>query len=245
MFNPASIGVVLGKTTVEIDQTVHVVKSFDHDEYALEDGTKLTQWKLLEHRNDGGVTLDADFQRFILHLVTMHVNMMAHVVPHLRQHKNVTAGMLWNVIKALEKETNPEKRVELQNIKKRVDTLRDLTLRIFTKAAVEDTLPAGFWAVDGNKPLHEFAKKAGSLSQLNFLDGLGCVADLRRVTGRLFTGDVVRGGFSEAPNASRARGSWKAKLRTVIGQLTCAYRLGRTLNLVEATTRCLRKNASF
>lgn len=135
---------------VEIENEVRVVQSFDHGKYTLADGTEITQWELLKDRKDGGVTLEADQRRFVFHLVTTHVNMMAHVVPLLKQKKSksVTTYMLWNRTEALKTETNKERKVELKQIIKQVDTLRDLTLRIFTKAAVKDTLPASFWAID-------------------------------------------------------------------------------------------------
>lgn len=52
---------------------------------------------------------------------------------------------------------------ELSQIIHRVDTLRALTLRIFTKAAVKDALPASFWEEDGNEYLREVAEEAESL----------------------------------------------------------------------------------
>lgn len=44
----------------------------------------------------------------------------------------------------------------------------------------------------------------------------------------------MTGGYSEAPKIDRTSGAWPGKLRTVIVQLTCAYRLGRSNNLLEA-----------
>lgn len=44
----------------------------------------------------------------------------------------------------------------------------------------------------------------------------------------------MTGGYSEAPKPDRVSGSWTGKLRSVIVQLTCAYRLGRSNNLLEA-----------
>ncbi|CBJ30663.1 conserved unknown protein [Ectocarpus siliculosus] len=69
MFDPKSIGVVFGETSVEIDGGVHVVKSVDRGKYALEgpDST-ITQWELLNNRCGEGVTLDTDLRRFITHL---------------------------------------------------------------------------------------------------------------------------------------------------------------------------------
>ncbi|CAM9687905.1 unnamed protein product [Pylaiella littoralis] len=87
MFDPLSIGVDLGETVVEIKNKVHVLQSFDHGKYTLTDGTEISQWGLLKHRKDGGVTLEDDLRRFIIHLVTTDVNMMAHVVPLLKQKK--------------------------------------------------------------------------------------------------------------------------------------------------------------
>lgn len=81
--------------------------------------------------------------------------------------------------------------------------------------------------------MHEFTEQAGSLRQIIFLDGLECVEDTERLTGKSFGGDVVAGPHSLAPKASRKRGSWHAELRSIIVQLTCAYRLGRSANLLE------------
>ncbi|CAM9191156.1 unnamed protein product [Ectocarpus sp. 8 AP-2014] len=69
MFDPKSIGVVFGETSVEIDGGVHVVNSVDHGKYALEgrDST-ITQWELLNNRCGEGVTLATDLRRFITHL---------------------------------------------------------------------------------------------------------------------------------------------------------------------------------
>lgn len=102
--------------------------------YTLADGTNVSQWELLKHRKGGGVTLEDDLRRFVVHLVTTNVNMMAHVVPLLKQKKSksVTTYMLWNPSEALKAETNKERKVELEQIIKPMDTLRDLMLRIFT-----------------------------------------------------------------------------------------------------------------
>ncbi|CAM9813874.1 unnamed protein product [Pylaiella littoralis] len=55
---------------VRIGGKPHVVKSFNHGKYTLEGHeSTLTQWELLRDRCDGGVTLDADLRRFIIHLV--------------------------------------------------------------------------------------------------------------------------------------------------------------------------------
>lgn len=62
MFDPQSIGVVSGKTTVEIDNEQHVVTCFDLGAYTPDNKTKITQRKLLETRTDGGVTLEADLR---------------------------------------------------------------------------------------------------------------------------------------------------------------------------------------
>ncbi|CAM9202498.1 unnamed protein product, partial [Ectocarpus sp. 13 AM-2016] len=51
-------------------------------------------------------------------------------------------------------------------------------------------------------------------------------------------GDVVRGGHTLAPPAERIRGSWEEKLNIVSKLLTCAYRLARPGNLLEAYQPC-------
>lgn len=242
MFNPENIGVVLGTTEVRIDDKVHVVKSFDHGSYIVGDrGLKITQWELLQNRCDQSVTLESDLRRFILHLVSTYTVMMAHVVPFISGGSNVTTGMIWNVHDAVARANmdgriDPESEMtitKLIRIKNRVETLRDLSLNIFTSAAVEDTVPATFWPVYESEHLRKFAQTSGSLKELNFLGWLGCAANHNRVSGYLFTGDVVRGGFSEAPPAY-SRGCWEEKLKNVIKLLTCAYRLGCPVNLVEA-----------
>lgn len=50
----------------------------------------------------------------------------------------------------------------------------------------------------------------------------------------MFTGEIVTGGYSEAPSPGRVSGAWHAMLRSIIVQLTCAYPLGRSGNLLEA-----------
>ncbi|CAN0271956.1 unnamed protein product, partial [Ectocarpus sp. 12 AP-2014] len=183
-FDPKNIGVVLGETGVKIDGRTHVVISVDHGKYTL-DGREstITQWELLENRCDEGVTLDTDLRRFILHLVTKYTVMMGSVVPAL---SGVLTGMLWNPNDAINRanrsgdDTDPEsnmKTSELMSIKVRVDTLRDLSLAVFTRIPMEATLGENFWSDRHDESLKDFAAQPGSLSQLNFLGGLGCVAD--------------------------------------------------------------------
>ncbi|CAM9527702.1 unnamed protein product [Pylaiella littoralis] len=169
--------------------------------------------------------------------------MMGSVVPSI---SDVKTGMLWNPNDAIDRangsgdDTDPEsnmKTSELMSIKERVD-LKDLSLAIFTKILMEDTLPANFWSDRHDEFLKEFAAQPGSLSQLNFLHGLGCVADEDLVQGCLFTGDVVRGEHTLAPPAERIRGSWEEKLNSVSKLLTCAYRLARPGNILEAYQSC-------
>ncbi|CAM9773651.1 unnamed protein product [Ectocarpus sp. 13 AM-2016] len=236
VFDPESIGVILGKTKVSIDGEEFVVESFDCGEYILSDGSVMQQRGVLENRTDGGVTLKAEQRRFIIHLVTTCVNMMAHVVPAVIEEctPSMVKDMMWNPVEARKRETNEERREELDQIINRVNTLRDLTLRIFTGAAVKDTLPASFWDVEGNAELREFAEEAVSLKKINFLDRLECVRNREVVAGKLFTGEIVTGGYSEAPKPDRVSGAWHAKLRSIIVQLTCVYRLGRSGNLLEA-----------
>ncbi|CAN0254918.1 unnamed protein product [Ectocarpus sp. 6 AP-2014] len=236
VFDPESIGVFLGTTKVGIDDEEFVVESFDCGEYSLSDGSVMQQWGVLENRTDGGVTLEDEQRRFIIHLVTTYVNMMAHVVPVVIEEStpSMVKDMMWNPVEAGKRETNKERREELDQIINRVNTLRDLTLRIFTGAAVKDTLPASFWDVEGNEELREFAEEAGSLKKINFLGRLECVHNREVVAGKLFTGEIVTGGYSEAPKPDRVSGAWPAKLRSIIVQLTCAYRLGRSNNLLEA-----------
>lgn len=202
MFNPENIGVVLGTTEVTIDDMVHVVKSFDHGKYIVGDcGLKITQWELLQNRRDRGVTLESDLRRFILHLVSTYTVMMVHVVPFFSGGSNVTTGMLWNVDDAvaranMDDRIDPESEVtiaKLDRIKNRVETSRDLSLKIFTTAAVEKTLPTAFWPAYESEHLQKFAQTSGSLKELNFLGWLGCAANHNQASGYLFTGDVVRG----------------------------------------------------
>ncbi|CAN0376294.1 unnamed protein product, partial [Pylaiella littoralis] len=144
VFDPQSIGVVLGETKVEVDGEEFAVERFNHGEYTLADSSIMHQWALLENRTGGDVTLEDEQRRFIIHLVTTYVNMMVNVVPAVITHTNdesKTKTMLWNPGSARANETNPERVKELDQIVNRVDTLRDLTLRIFTGASVKDTLP--------------------------------------------------------------------------------------------------------
>ncbi|CAM9537684.1 unnamed protein product, partial [Ectocarpus sp. 8 AP-2014] len=183
-FDPKNIDVVLGDTGVKIDGRIHVVKSVDHGKYTLEGReSRITQWELLENRCDEGVTLDTDLRRFILHLVTKYTVMMGSVVPAL---SGVLTGMLWNPNDAINRAnrsgggTDPESKMkigELMSIKVRVDTLRDLSLAVFSKIPVEATLGANFWSDRHDESLKNFAAQPGSLNQLNSLGGLGCVAD--------------------------------------------------------------------
>ena len=244
-FDRKNIGVVLGETGVKIDGRIHVVKSVDHGKYTVEGReSRITQWELLENRCDEGLSLDTDLRRFILHLVTKYKVMMGSVVPAL---SGVVSGMLRNANDAIDRAnksgdgTDPEssmKTSELMSIKVRVDTLRDLSLAVFTKIPMDATLGANFWSDRHDESLKDFAAQPGSVSQLNFLGGLGCVADDDLVQGCLFTGDIVRGGHTLAPPAERMRGSWGEKLNIVSKLLTCAYRLGRPGNLLEAYQPC-------
>ena len=235
VFDPKNIGVKLGVTKVEVDGEEFVVDSFDHGEYTLSDKSTMYQWDLLDKRIDGGVTLEAEQRRFIIHLVTTYINMMTKVVPAVMEEStaSMVKTMLWDPAVARATESNPARVEELGDIIDRVNTLRDLTLRIFTGASVKDTLPSSFWDAEKNEELREFAEEAGSLKKMNFLDNLECEKNNDVLSGKLFTGEIVTGGFSGAPMYARC-GSWKAKLRSVIVQLTCAYRLGRSANLLEA-----------
>ncbi|CAM9648799.1 unnamed protein product, partial [Pylaiella littoralis] len=139
VLDPKNIGVVLGETGVKIDGRIHVVKSVDHGKYTLEGREPtITQWELMVNRCDEGVTLDACLRRFILHLVTKYTVMMGSVVPAL---SGVLTGMLWNPNDAIDRANgsgdgiDPESKKkigELMSIKVRVDTLRDLSLAVFT-----------------------------------------------------------------------------------------------------------------
>ena len=152
-FDPENIGVVLGETDVKIDGRIHVVTSVDHGKYTLEGReSRITQWELLENRCDEGLSLDTDLRRFILYLVTKYTVMMGSVVPTL---SGVVSGMLWNANDVIDRAnrsgdgTDPEsntKTSELMSIKVRVDTLRDLSLAVFTKIPMEVTLGANFWS---------------------------------------------------------------------------------------------------
>lgn len=65
------------------------------------------------------------------------------------------------------------------------------------------TLPPKFCA---EETLNQFAQKPGSLSELNFMTGLRRGSNTSRKTGCLFTGEVVRGGYTMAPPAAEAHG---------------------------------------
>lgn len=245
IFDPSNLGVVLGVMEVVIDGNVYVVKSFDHGKYSLEGReSAITQWELLKGRRDGGVTLEDELRRFIIHLATKYTVMKASVVPFLSGNSIVTSGMLWNVDDAIARaKSNPNKidpeskdmgLDELTEIKRRADTVRDLSLAIFNNIPLKDTLPAKFLGDQTDPALQEFAEKPGSLSQVNCIGGIGSEADDDVMQGILFTGDIVGGGHSLAPSVTRARGSWETKLNVVSKVLGCAYRLGRPLNLLEA-----------
>lgn len=49
----------------------------------------------------------------------------------------------------------------------------------------------------------------------------------------MFTGDVVTGGFSEAPKPLTTSGAWESRLKNMIHMLTHAYRQGRPTNFLE------------
>ena len=83
--------------------------------------------------------------------------------------------------------------------------------------------------------MREFARNDGSLATLNLVRGLRWdTTNDDMETGILFSGDVVRGGHSEAPRSDETFGNWEAKLKNMILLLTFAYRLGRTTNFLEA-----------
>lgn len=108
-------------------------------------------------------------------------------------------------------------------------------LKVFTSCSVEDTLPANFWPSEEDGDLHEFARTDSSLATLNLVRGLRWdTTNDDMTTGILFSGDVVRGGHSEAPRDDEPFGNWEAKLKNMILLLTFAYRLGRTTNFLEA-----------
>ncbi|CAN0473419.1 unnamed protein product, partial [Scytosiphon promiscuus] len=78
--------------------------------------------------------------------------MMASVVPHMSGTSgNVVTGMLWNYDDAIARaeahvdktDTESKNRTidELMEIKEKVESLRDLSLRIFTKVPLNNTLP--------------------------------------------------------------------------------------------------------
>lgn len=170
--------------------------------------------------------------------------MMGLVVPYESGSGNVVTGMLWNYNDAIARAEVHAVKIdvdsknmglgELMAIKAWVESLRDLSLKIFTKLPLKDTLPANFWGGQWDETLHEFAEHPGSLSQLNCLGGLGLGADDDQTQGYLFSGDVVRGGYTLAPAAKRTRGFWEGMLRNFSKLLTCAYRLGRAVNPLEA-----------
>ncbi|CAM9183157.1 unnamed protein product [Hapterophycus canaliculatus] len=236
VFNPMDIGVVLGGTVVRIDGKSHVVKSFDHGKYKLEGReSTLTPWELLRDRCDGGVTLDAYLRRFIINLVQKQTVMMSSVVPHTSGTSgNVLTGIAKAHVDKIDTESKTITIDELMEIKEKVESLRDLSLRIFTKVQLNNTLPANFWGDERDEALYEFAEQPGSLSQINCLGGLGLVTYIDQVKGCLFSGDLVRGWHTLAPPTKRTRGSWEATLRSVSKLLTCAYRMGRAGNLLDA-----------
>ena len=76
MFDPKSIDVDFGKTSVKIDGKVRVLESVDHGKYTVEGRVEtITQWELLKNRCGEGVTLDTDLRRFIIHLVGKYISM--------------------------------------------------------------------------------------------------------------------------------------------------------------------------
>lgn len=244
MFNPVNIGVKLGVTTVRIGDKAYVVKSFDHGDYTLGGRAEtIKQWELLA-RCDGGVTLEHEQRRFILHLVEKYAIMMASVVPWVNGKGNVTAGMLWNVGDARKRALSHKDKIdpdsggmtldELTVRKDRHDSLHRRVLTIFTSLPLAETLPAEFWGDQPDETLREFAKTTGSVRKLNCLGELGCEKNDNIADGYLFSEDVVRGGKFVGPVAKRVGGSWEAKLKSVSGLLTCAYRLARPVNLLEA-----------
>lgn len=174
--------------------------------------------------------------------------MMARAVPYVHDSGIAKTGMLWNIKKAvarasahlknIDTESNNMTLEELRSLKEKRDTLHRLSLQIFTTLPLSATLPKKFWerGVGGviDESLREFAEERGSLSQLNCLRGLGCVSKIGVTEGCLFTEDVVGDGHSIAPPHDRSRGTWDEKLRSVSRLLTCAYRLGRPVSLVEA-----------
>ncbi|CAB1121309.1 unnamed protein product [Ectocarpus sp. CCAP 1310/34] len=244
MFNPASIEVVVGSTRVKIDGRIFVVESFDHGKYNLAGHKPITQWELLQNRRGEGATLDDELRRFIIQQADDYVVMMARAVPYFHNCGIATEGMLWNIKEAVERarahpdnidvESNKMTLEELASLQEGHEKMRSLSLEIFTTLPLSETLPKNFWggAVDGS--LRDFAEGSGSLSQLNCLKGLGCASRKGMTEGCLFTEDVVGGGHSIAPSHDRPRGTWDEKLKSVSRLLTCAYRLGRPVSLVEA-----------
>lgn len=126
----------------------------------------------------------------------------------------------------------------------RLDRRRTLMLKVFTSCSVKNTLPEKFWPNNKDGDLREFAKNDGSLATLNLVRGLRWDTNDDMATGILFSGDVVRGGLSEAPRDDEPFGNWEAKLKNMILLLMFAYRLGRTTNFLEAYTPLTQKEAS-
>ena len=250
------IQVTPGKTKVQMPGRKLKVTSFSAGKYQLEDGTKLGQWKLLKNRCDGGVTLDDECRRFVGHLISKWVIMMALGVPFEAGGPNMNTGMLWNIDHAIRRLRGKYVEVcdeemdlpKLLALKERLDKRRTLMLRVFTGLTVEDTLPANFWPRDmGGEAtalhqfaqereataLHQFAQERGSMAKLNFLGGLDVKPTKTMAGGSLFTGDVVTGSFSEAPKPLTTSGAWEARLKNMIHMLTLAYRQGRPMNFLE------------
>lgn len=117
-------------------------------------------------------------------------------------------------------------------------------LKVFTSCSVEDTLPANFWLSEEDDDWHEFSRTDGSLATLNLVRGLRWdTTNDDMAAGILFSGDVVRGGHSEAPRDDEPFGNWEAKLKNMILLLTFAYRLGRMTNFLEAYAPLTQQDA--
>lgn len=101
-----------------------------------------------------------------------------------------------------------------------------------------------FWPSEESGDLGKFSRTDGSLATLNLVSGLRWdTTNDEMATGILFTGDVVRGGGSEAPKDCDKFGNWHAKVKNMVLLLMFAYRLGRATNFLEAYVPLAKQEA--
>eukprot|EP00903_Cladosiphon_okamuranus_P019547 g17978.t1 len=242
-YEPADVGVELGKTCVKIGGVVYTVESFEDGLYSLKGSDiEIGQWELLEKRcaEDGGapgacVTLEDDQKRYILSLIASHENMWRTYIPYL-EHGQVaqkyvdevgTEGMLENWSN---RKLSSEEREELKS----VANMRRLSKLAFLDASVADifhTLPVGATQAgeDGHEEatfLRNFAGKKGSLCDLS---GLGRLGEKNVSRDRRDATVMVKKSTDDD-----VHGSYHAHIDHAVELLQYAYRLNRVVSLHEA-----------